>query len=266
MASSDPLRHVEAGEPVPFNPEVWNAFVDAAKAYKNSSLSSQAGQQSFYRDACIVRVKNETGEDLTRFSVLGLGDPIFTPDDDEDAFLREVTFRGHIPEAVTDDGRFCILLEPALAGRVVKAYLAGVCIAWVDVVSTGHKCADVVDGDTGKLQSADSGNTQILWKQTTETGEQWAVIRMGGGGSAGDVQILSGVAEAGIGAREDGVAGSGNVTLFDTSDPDNIVLTEEVVPTRNDHPVSAGVGSEVKIFRRGGVWWLLTIVCEDPYA
>jgi hypothetical protein len=157
-------------------------MVDAAVAERARQGGRGANDLTTTRDACIVRVRNETGSDLSRFNVVGLDEPIFLPDDSEDAFLREVAFRGVTPATADHRGKFAILLEPAPVDRVVRAYLAGVCPVQVDVVAEGDTRADVDDGSTGVLTTAGGGSAQILWAEGG-TGVQWAVVRFGGGGS-----------------------------------------------------------------------------------
>lgn len=186
------FRPVFPGEPFKPGAAEWNAFKAAAKAYQEQQLSQAGGQPSKFDHTDIIRVINDTETDLLRFSVVGLDRPIFTPDDSLDAFLQGVTFRGVVP---TSDhyGRFAILLEPALAGRVAKAWLSGVCIVQLDVATPGHIFADIVEGDTSKLQSSGGGAAQILWKESDEAyggayddaysygygDHQWAVVRLG---------------------------------------------------------------------------------------
>lgn len=180
---ADPFKHVRPGEEFNFSATTFNHVLDAAKAHHLRSNRGGAIPGAPARDAAIVRVKNETGGDLDRNSVVGLGDPIFTPDDDLDAFLREVAFRGVVP-ASGDEGRFAVLLEPAPADRVVRAYIAGVCPVMVNVTSAAHEFAEVAAGVTGNLVSAESGSAQILWSEGG-TGVQWALVLIGtvcGGG------------------------------------------------------------------------------------
>jgi hypothetical protein len=185
---SDPLRKVQIGEPFRPSAPSWNAFVDAARAEQQRQLDRIAGQPSTYRDPDIVRVKNETGADLARFSVVGLGDPIFLPDVADtratQGFLQEVTFRAELP---TVNSKIAILLEPALEDRVVKAQLSGVIHCRVDIQNDGHAYAGPATGVTGRLVSKGFGPFEILWRETDESsyayddGEMWCIVRFGTG-------------------------------------------------------------------------------------
>lgn len=174
---ADPFAHVRPGDEFNFSAQTWNHVLDAAKAHHLRGSRGGAIPGDVVRDAAIVRVKNETGGALDRNKVVGLGAPIFTPDDDLDAFLREVTFRGVTP-ASGDEGRFAVLLEPAPADQVVRAYVAGVCPVQVDVTSAAHEFAEVAAGNTDSLVSAETGSAQILWSEGG-TGVQWCIVLIG---------------------------------------------------------------------------------------
>lgn len=179
----DPFRHVRPGQKIEISTETWNAILDAAKAYQKSQRNRTAGPLLSTRSATIIRVKNESGDDVARGGVLGLGAPIFLPSQSEDAFLREVTFRGVLPDD-THAGKFAVPLEPIRSGGIGRCFVGGVCQVKVDVVDEGHTCAEVDPGSTSSLVSSEDGSAEILWKAADDedaysTGEQWAVIRFG---------------------------------------------------------------------------------------
>jgi hypothetical protein len=174
---SDPFRKVRPGDALNVSATAWNAVIDAAKAEADRRFGADAGDLTTGRSGSIVRVKNETGGALDRAHVVGLGGPIFGPDDSLDAFLREVTFRGVVPTSSHVD-RFAVLLEPAPVNRVVRAYVAGVCPVRVDVTDGTHTTAAADVGETALLVSAAAGPAQILWSEGG-TGEQWALIQFG---------------------------------------------------------------------------------------
>lgn len=178
----DPLRDLRPGDRIPTDHTTWNAILAAARAEQRRSRTG-AGDLSQFRQADIVRVQNDSGLDLARNSVVGLAGPIFTPTMSVDAFLREVTFSVIVPTA-DHEGRFAVLMEPALDGRIARAWVAGVCQVKIDVSDSGHTCAEVEAGETNFLVSAENGSAQILWREGDDgygydTGEQWAIIRFG---------------------------------------------------------------------------------------
>lgn len=181
---SDPFASVQAGQDVSFSATAWNAMLGAGRAWRDGRTGRDSGELTTTRSSSIVRVRNDTGADLGRCAVVGLAGPIFTPTDDEDAFLREVAFSGVSP-AASHRGRFAVLMGPALDGHVAMAWVAGVCQVRVDLVDLADDRADVVAGSTGRLVSGTTGSAQILWAESDDayygytTGEQWAIVRLG---------------------------------------------------------------------------------------
>lgn len=187
----DPYRRYQPGQAIPRDAATFSAFAEGARIARDSGAGMSAGTSGQFRQGDIIKVKNESGLDLTRRSILALSMPVFTPTDSEDAFLRDVVMRGATP-STTDAGKFAILLEPAAQDQVVRAYVAGVVQVQVDVSDDTHTCAEV-GTSTSALDSATSGSAQILWREGG-TGVQWAIVRFGstcGGDSGGSTTTPS---------------------------------------------------------------------------
>jgi hypothetical protein len=221
----DPYRKLQYGQVIDFRTVTWNAMIEAALAQKARQHDRRVPERPSFRQADIIRVKNESDHDLSRGHVLGLEEPIFTPTDSEDAFLREVTFGAGVPDVDDHRGRFCVALDPIGAGRIGRAYVAGVCPVRILVTDEEHAFADVDDGRTDRLISGEGGGAQILWRDgqdgevygyddAYEDTEQWAIVRLGpdvtGGGFVG---ITTGGA---IGAATAPAWTSGSATLYST--------------------------------------------------
>ena len=183
---ADPFAPVQPNQPVVFSATAWNAMLAAGKAYRANQLGSASDPLTTTRSSSLIRVLNDTGTNLEQGQIVGLEEPIFVPEETSvDAFLREVTFIGVTP--TTDHiGKFAVLMEPAPPDVVVRAWVAGVCMARVNVVDETHTYADVEDGETGALKSSFDGTAQILWKEGDIPygyyyggGEQWAIVRLG---------------------------------------------------------------------------------------
>lgn len=258
----DPYRKIQVGDRWPFSVTAYNGMVDAARATRERQFDGGGDGPSQTRQAGIVRVKNESGSDLARCSVLGLNGPIFTPTDSEDAFLREVTFRGVVP-TTAHKGKFCILLEPAPIDRVVRAYLSGVCPVRVDIADSADTHATVEAGETGHLNSTSGGGSaQILWLESDDgygydTGEQWAVVRLG---PAVDGAFLCTSGGSDILARSGTTVHSGDVSpLVRTSstigdDPD---LTSFTAWNLVNKKIAAS--SYVFVVWGSGDWWIVAV-------
>lgn len=198
----DAMKKVRTGDPLVVPAQAYNAFIDAAKDFHQRT--THLGQQATpgYRSAGIVLVKNESGEDRARFDVLGLGDPIFLPDAGavaEQSFKNAVAFRGDMPDETLHRGKFVILLEPLAAGAIGRAYLAGVTVARLRLEDAAQQVthAEIIDADAAALQPAVGGSAAVLWYQE-QTGDVWAVVRLGNAAPAGVwVQITSTEANGG---------------------------------------------------------------------
>ena len=194
---NDPFAHQQPGQSfLPVHSIAWNAMKDAGRAQLQRQLDRQAGRvEPDFNQSGIVMVRNDSGGPLGRYSVLGIDGPVFDPAGpaaEAAAFLNRVILKGVTPDA-GHLGRFVVLLDPAPADGVARAYVAGVCQVLVNVIHASHTCADIVAGDADRLQSTRGGSAQMLWRQnSTGVGEQWAIIRFGntcgsasGGGTPG---------------------------------------------------------------------------------
>lgn len=176
--AGDAYKKVQVGRPLNIPAETFNAFIDAARAHKQSTVAFGQSPSGEFRQTGLVPVKNITGEERQRFDVVGVDDPVFTPDDSLDSFKNQIALDGAIPCEHRHLGRFAILQEPADANGIVPAAVAGVTIARVDVVDESHPFCDVVNCGTEALQSNPTGSAKLIWKEAG-TGTKWAVIRFG---------------------------------------------------------------------------------------
>lgn len=240
---SDPYRKVRPGDPLNFSALVWNSVLDVARP--RGGNSGPPGPLTTGRNAAIVRVKNESGSDLSRNSVLGLGDPVFHPDTSEDAFLREVAFRGVLPQAPDHLGKFCVLLEPAPVDRVVRAYVAGVCPVRLVVADDNHNRADVTDDDATALTTATYGSAEILWREGTDEygygygpDPQWALVRLGPPPALVPFRVTSGVAAGSLASPTHFTA----TLLLDIADG-GFTATAAPTTTLGRHFLSVAIGA-----------------------
>lgn len=284
----DPFRQYQPGDAVTFSTRAMNAMTQAGKLGQRQRHNVRANAREQFRQADIIKVKNETGGPQNRFAVLGLREPIFLPTDSLAAFLREPTFRVGVPDA-TSVGKFCILLDPLDTERIGRAYVSGVCLAKVNVVDPTHQFADVTINDTGTLASGTSGAAQLLWTEGEEpygddyndyyadegyayedgysygygTGVQRAVIRLGSGAASGATSPA--VASGAISARSGQTPGKGKI-LLETYDGTSMV-TDSTTQTDvlNNYTGTNGVvpsGATCKVSRDAqGNWWIDSWSC-----
>ena len=178
------LRRVEPTDLLKIPAGDWNAAmrqVEAAHGQRHG-MARQAIDRNKDGDNCLLR--NETGMDLDRFSVVGLSEPIILPSANLPEFKRQVTFRGVVPNE-SHFGRFAVLLAPCAAGAITEAAIAGVTWAWLQIDDPLDGCADVLPGSTDYLVTSPQGSAQVLWRES-DTGVCWAAIRFGTICSDGD--------------------------------------------------------------------------------
>ena len=175
---ADTFRKVAPGERLTIPARTYNAFVDAARDYQGRQMGQEQGSTPGGKNAGTILVRNDSGADRERFDVLGIDSPVFTPDDDEDAFKNQVAFAGVVPTLKNHAGKFVILLEPVVTGEIGRACIVGVCPVLLDVGDEKHAFADVSDNDASVLKSGTDGSAQIVWKEDG-TGQVWGVVRMG---------------------------------------------------------------------------------------
>ncbi len=157
---------------------VWNAMLDAAKAYRQGGQGFAAGPGRD-RAGGPVLVRNDSGEDCAQFDVLGIDGVVIAPADNESEFRQRVALAGIIPSADDHWGRFVVLQEPIPNGGCGLGMVTGATVARVDVQNANDWYADVADGNRTQLKSAaDYGAARLLWKEAG-TGTKWAVVRLG---------------------------------------------------------------------------------------
>lgn len=182
--TGDAFKKARPGDPLVIPARAYNAFIDTAQAF--AAVQSRTGGRPpavAARSSGIVTVKNNTAGNLDRFAVLGVDDVIISPADNESEFLSRVGLVGVTPTVTDHKGKFLILLEPLAAGAMGSAYATGVCPVKVDVSNEDDdQAADIADGISANLKAGSGGSAAILWR-AGGTGVQWAVVRLGGGGS-----------------------------------------------------------------------------------
>jgi hypothetical protein len=176
----DAMKKVKPGDPLVIPAATFNTFIDSARDFlARQHQQAQAGTPSG-RHNCIVLVRNDSGADRERFDVLGISGPVFDPASDEEAFKNYPAMTGVTPAEDDHQGKFVILIEPVLAGKLARAVAAGVVPARVDVPDEDYpyRLADVTDGSAANLTAAKVGSAAILWREGG-TGVQWALLRLG---------------------------------------------------------------------------------------
>lgn len=171
---------------------VWNNAMDAGEWWKGQHLTTQSPLLAALREADIVKVRNDTGQDMARGEVLSLNNFVLT-----DYASDAIWFSGVVPtssEAPPTSKPYGVLLDPIKHqasgdqhfGRLA---VSGVCIAKINNVSSDHPYAHVVASTKQLATNASSGQAQILHRQNV-SGQWWAIIRLSNYRSAGGCDFI----------------------------------------------------------------------------
>lgn len=177
------LKHVHPGDPLRIPASDWNAMVDATRAHYARHLgrtepavaSSNTGGVSN-----VIFVRNDTGEDQPRGAVLGVTEPIITPSDHLEEFLRQPALIAGLPQWPDHFDRFVVLGEPlpSGAGGVGRGYAWGLRPVQINVIKESDDTAYVLHEITTHLQSGYAPSTvPIVWKQPG-TGLVWGLVNL----------------------------------------------------------------------------------------
>jgi hypothetical protein len=191
----DPLRTIAPGEPFQPSASRENAWTAAARWVRDRQVSIAGGGTSNLEPGMIL-VRNDSGADRGPYNVLGISETlILKPSTTKSEFYNRFILSGVEP-ADAHKGKFVVVVDGIADGKIGRAWAYGFAYVQVNVTDVSHKYAEVIDEDASKLKSAASGNARMLAKETG-TGTKWALVRLGGDGSGGGVQLASVVSGSG---------------------------------------------------------------------
>lgn len=191
-------RKVHSGQRLRMSAEEFNAFTDAAVDLR--ARQSSRGTRPFPSDtpSPTILVRNDSGQNVPRFGVLGLAGPLITPEDNLSEFQSRIALSGIAPVEEEHEDGFVILAEPLAEGVIGEAFLTGASPVQVEVEDEDHSHATVKDGEVGFLVSTgDEGKNRILWKELG-TGLKWALVmvRAAGGGGAERMVVVRSIPDS----------------------------------------------------------------------
>jgi hypothetical protein len=140
------------------------------------------------------------------------------------------------------------------------------------VIDADHQFADVDPTRTDRLASAGSGPAQILWREGDagygygyETGEQWALVRIGLGDGGGGARYAL-TDHDGISALSGATLGAGTITLY-RRDGAMLVPDADTDPATCYNAGSAVSGDAFVIVAKvDGAWAVVVEACpNDAY-
>ncbi len=171
-------KNVQSGQPWrPPGATQQNGWDAAAEDYLRRRERSQGGAPKRWPiPADVLLVRNDAGVDLAIGAVVKLGSKILSGGLDPD----------HIWLAATkpaDPGSHGILRRPIPDGDIDECQVSGVCLATVNVISTSHRWAYVLDNNlvlqsVAQLVTVGSRAVAELIERPTSTGEQTLAVRL----------------------------------------------------------------------------------------
>ena len=115
--TGDAFRKVLPGQQLAIPAEAYNSFVEAAQSIRNKQDLAQL-VATWIRQSGIIKVRNQSGSDLDRFSVLGVDSSVVKPADNLLQFKNQVALDGVVPDEDQHIGKFVVLFETLAAGSI----------------------------------------------------------------------------------------------------------------------------------------------------
>ena len=157
----DQFRKVQPGDPLKIPAEAWNALVDLSRQQKNQRHDQLAEAEGTSRQTTLAKVRNQTGVDLDRFSIVALGTPIITPAANLRESKRQISFQGLVPSANTGP-RFGVLLEPLKNNFIGTAAMGGCVITRVPIAQDA--CAACIQQSTPRAKNSVTCSKAIQYR------------------------------------------------------------------------------------------------------
>ena len=166
---SNIFRNVVSGERFSESADFRNAVVGVLRSFYKERRDFDQPQH----DAAAlprpyaIKVKNNSGDGLPLYSIVGIGSPLHDPTDNIDSFLDRVTFESAAPSS---EQPFAICQEPSPSEDIATAILHGISQVPIKITNVAHTFAAPIGGDYGKLtSSADTTSCEILWDNSGAT-------------------------------------------------------------------------------------------------
>lgn len=172
----DRFKKVQAGQDLQISAEVWNNLIDITRREKGRAHNQEEVKHDVLKQADIFLVKNVTGQNLPRFAIVSVGQPIILPSSNEVEFKNQPTFVASAPNDLTE-GRLGILQEPLADQTIGRCVVSGVTIARVAIPGEVYDWADPIPGNSQSLRSVPHGPVRVLWIESVGM-IRWAIVRI----------------------------------------------------------------------------------------
>lgn len=175
------MRHVQDGDPLKYPARTHNAFIDAALHVQAIKESGRPPIGLDFPHDGTFWVRNNSGELVDRYGVLGIDSPTFNPRTEFDSFSQQIILDGAEPDEYLHSGKFVILQEPLEDGAVGRCWGSGIAPCCLDpATADGATHADVITSNFELLQGGNTGFPIVWVDDTDDSDKRWALIRFGG--------------------------------------------------------------------------------------
>lgn len=207
--------------------------MDVAEWFRTGRVSTGGGPVDALRNVSVLAVKNLSGSAVATGGVLAIDSPLNFNASYLDRFKAGPFLQSTAAAPATaDKGRVAVALEPIANGRVGNVCLSGIVPARVNFTTADGSllAADVADGQVGYLQETFYGSCQILWRESTDAGTCWAVVRVGTPFTPNPAALLCGDTTAAVADTDstftvDNVRSAGMGISPTTTSTDTIIIS-----------------------------------------
>lgn len=170
-------RKVSPGERGQLPASWYNRTTDLVETVRRMRAG---GGIDFPRSQTVVKVRNDTGDDLDRRSVVRLSSAFIGPADNLIEWQGKPNLKAVAPDGTAKDHSFGVLAEPIRDGGIGRAIVSGVAPARVVRTQLGHHFARPVAGSTGALVSDQNYGARLLapapWAGSTGTEDGYVLL------------------------------------------------------------------------------------------
>lgn len=170
--------HVRRGQPLRIPHTDYNAFLDAAEAYRRLGRTLRGAERPDVYQSTVVLVRNLDGNVRDQYEVMGMEEPSVAIAANPQGVLSHPVFDVALPTSLSE-GKFCVLQEPIHPGRIGRAVISG--CTWAKLVKTTayDEFCDIAAGSPF-LWDSPAGSAQIIYDQGVLAAEQFAFVRLWG--------------------------------------------------------------------------------------
>lgn len=224
-----PYKRASPGYPLSINAGTYNDILSAVEVVNGTKNGKRGGTalSASQRDPACVIVQNKTGSPLAAYTAVGISDVVTVPPATISAgedigatneFTDRMALKLRTPTDA-DKGKWLIMAEPLAVDLFGTAVGAGVYPCRVNILDTADTKCDVT---TTVIPQSGTGGYDLIWVKggvgsATATGEQWAVIRLGGASpKTKEIDVVTSIAC--VSGRT--VATTDTITVIDDGDDD----------------------------------------------